>query len=79
MMKGKRFFKWIGIGTLALIGLVAIAASYQLISFGRAVDRVYQVSPLDVVASTDTAVIERGRHLAESIGGCLRCHGYPGP
>ena len=75
MTNWKRFFKWIGIGALGLIGLVAIVAAYQVISFDRAVKRAYHVDPLDVVATTDSAVIERGRHLAESRG----CHGCHGP
>ena len=37
--------------------------------------RVYDVSPLDVEAVADSITLARGRHLAESIGGCIGCHG----
>lgn len=73
-MNWRRLFKRMGAGVAALVVIVAIVATYLVLSFGRAVNRVYQVSPVDVVASADSAVIERGRHLAESRG-CSGCHG----
>jgi len=73
-MSWKRIFKWVGFGVLTLIGLAAIVVAYQLISFSRAVDHVYEVSPPPVTASADSAVIERGRYLAGARG-CDGCHG----
>jgi mono/diheme cytochrome c family protein len=61
-------------------GFVYVEAS----AFDASIGKLYAVAPPQVVASNDAAVIERGRHLAESIGGCIGCHGQglggkPGP
>ena len=40
-----------------------------------AVAKGYDGPPSDIVASTDCAVLARGKHLALSIGGCTSCHG----
>ncbi|MCH7490140.1 MAG: c-type cytochrome [Gemmatimonadetes bacterium] len=74
-MNWKRILKWTGITVGALLGFVVLFIGFQLWGFGRAVARVYDVPPPDVVASDDSVVIARGQHLAESIGGCQACHG----
>ena len=69
--------KWLGALVLVLLlcvgGYVAFAAS----AFGRSMDRVYDVPLPALTASTDPMVIDRGRHLAESVAGCAggECHG----
>jgi mono/diheme cytochrome c family protein len=60
---------------LALLGLLLLVAVYQLMSFGRAAASTYDVELPQIVVTTDSATVERGRHLAESLGGCLGCHG----
>ncbi len=74
-MKVKRVLRRLGISALALLGLLLVVGVYQFLSFGRAAASVYDVEPLQIVATNDSAALERGRHLAESIGGCLGCHG----
>ncbi len=74
-MKERRVLRRVGMSVLALLGLLLIVAVYQFVSYGRAAASVYDVEPLQIVATTDPAVLERGRHLAESFGGCLGCHG----
>ena len=74
-MNWKPILKWTGITVGALLGFIVLFIGFQLWGFGRAVARVYDVPPPDVVASDDSVVIARGQHLAESIGGCQACHG----
>ncbi len=74
-MNWKRILKWTGITVGALLGLVVLFIGFQLWGYSRAVARVYDVPAPDIVATTDSSVIARGQHLAESIGGCVACHG----
>ena len=54
-------------------GYVAVLAH----QFDSSIARVYDLPPPQIAASTDPEVIERGRHLAHTIGGCYGsdCHG----
>ena len=74
-MNWKRGLKWIAGGLLAVAGLALVVGVVQVTSFGRAASFRYNVDPLDVEATLDSTMLERGQHLAESIGGCLGCHG----
>ncbi|HVU56805.1 MAG TPA: cytochrome c, partial [Puia sp.] len=67
MKRLKKIFKWTGIVLLLLIlGLSATIASRQNLHYD---------APLpDIHASTDSAVIARGRHLAYSAAHCIDCH-----
>lgn len=67
----------LGLGAVVvLVLLVGGGYSYvQASAFDASMDEVYAVAPPDVHASADPAVIARGKHLAESIGGCFSCHG----
>lgn len=54
------------------------AAAFMLVqaaAFDASVDHVYAIPPLPIHAVHDPAVIARGKHLVESQGGCLECHG----
>jgi mono/diheme cytochrome c family protein len=63
----KRILKWTGLTLLTIILLVSIVtASRQHLTF----DAPYP----DVKASTDSAVIARGRHLVISSAHCVDCH-----
>jgi mono/diheme cytochrome c family protein len=62
------------------VGVVLIAgvvyAGFSLYRFEASMKRVYAIPLPALAASTDPAVIDRGRHLAESVGGCANsdCH-----
>lgn len=71
----KRVLKWIGIGLAVLVVLGVGFAYVQASAFDASVKKVYDVPPLAISASTDPTVIDRGKHLAESLGGCMGCHG----
>jgi hypothetical protein len=76
-----RTLKRVLIGVGALIGVVVLGgaafAGFQAYRFDASLDRVYPVPVPEVERSTDPAVIARGQHLMESIGGCTAgdCHG----
>jgi cytochrome c553 len=44
-------------------------------AFDKSVDKVYDVQVTGIAASADPVQIARGKHLAESLGGCTECHG----
>lgn len=65
-----------GILGVVLVG-GAIYAGAVVQRFNASMERVYDVPLPALSASTDPAAIERGRHLAASVGGCAGsdCHG----
>jgi mono/diheme cytochrome c family protein len=67
MKKLKKILKWTGIILLVLIvGITITTAARQNLKY----DAPYP----DIKASTDTAVINRGRHLVYSSAHCIDCH-----
>src|SRR6187455_346972 len=76
-----RIFKRI-LKVVALIVVIAVIgggafAGYQVHAFNGSMGRAYDVPLPQIARSTDAAVLERGKHLAESIGACASkdCHG----
>ena len=62
---------------LAIVGLVVLAGLAVLVAFSvthTRLTRTYSLKVPTVVAKSDAATIERGRHLA-TISGCMDCHG----
>jgi mono/diheme cytochrome c family protein len=71
----KRVLKWAGLVLLVLIvGLFGFAFA-EARAFDSSVGRVYDVPLPKIERATDPAAIARGRHLAESLGECMICHG----
>lgn len=71
----KRVLRWSGI-VLVVVLLAAAGFVYaQVSAFDASVNRVYNVKVPALAASADPALIARGQHLAESLGGCTECHG----
>jgi mono/diheme cytochrome c family protein len=67
MKKFKRIAKWTGIVLLVIIvGLTITTAARQNLKY----DAPYPV----ITASTDTSVINRGKHLVYSTAHCINCH-----
>lgn len=50
-------------------------ALFQASAFDASINKVYDIAPLDVHAVNDPEVIERGKHVMESLAGCGECHG----
>jgi mono/diheme cytochrome c family protein len=71
----RKFLKWIGIliGVLLGLALFALAAVYYITE--ERINRVYDVPVAPIAIPTDTAALQRGRHLVTSIGLCGECHG----
>jgi cytochrome c553 len=67
------------LGLAVFVVLVAIGGAgfawFQASAFDASLSKVYDIAPPDIHAVNDPAVIERGKHLVESIGGCGECHG----
>jgi mono/diheme cytochrome c family protein len=70
-----RALRWIGIGVLSLIGLLLVATIAIYIASNIRINKDYQIVAEPIAIPSDTASIERGRHLATSIGQCVDCHG----
>lgn len=73
----KRILKFAA-GALAVVFLGgALYVSVVVYRFEASMKRVYEIPLPALSASTDPAAIERGRHLAASVGGCAGsdCHG----
>src|SRR5262245_26178019 len=71
----KRVLKWIGIVVAVLLLGAAGFGFAQAAAFDSSIAKKYDVPALALQASTDPVVIDRGKHLAESLGGCASCHG----
>ena len=75
MKRVKRILKWAGI----VVGVVLVGAAgvvfFQVRAFNTSMAKVYDVALPKMTRSNDPAVLERGKHLAESMGECILCHG----
>jgi cytochrome c553 len=74
----KRILKWLGVLlVVAVLGLSSFVG-YQVMAFNRSMSKTYNIPPPNISRSTEAAVIERGKHLAESLGACATkdCHGH---
>ena len=70
----RRVLKWVGIslGVVVVLGLLGIGAA--VVTFKRAVARVFEVPTERVAIPTDEASIAEGKRLM-SARGCAECHG----
>ncbi|MGH7463369.1 MAG: c-type cytochrome, partial [Longimicrobiales bacterium] len=71
----KQILKW---AALVIAVVVLSGASFlvlQMRAYNKSTTRVYDVALPQVSVSTDSAVLQRGKHLAESLGECTSCHG----
>lgn len=70
--------KWVrrtlyGVG--GLVGLVVLTGAGLYASTSMKMSKTYDVPLTEIPIPTDSASIERGRHLATAIGKCTECHG----
>src|SRR4051794_16859501 len=70
-----RALRWIGIGILSLAGLLLVATIGIYAASSIRINKGYQIADESIVIPSDAASIERGRHLATTIGQCNDCHG----
>lgn len=69
----KKIFKWIGIVLGSLIGLILVAAVVLYFAGNSHFTKTYDFPPSGIVAPTDAASIEYGKHRVETL--CVDCHG----
>jgi mono/diheme cytochrome c family protein len=73
--RGAKLFRVIGVVAAGFVVLLAVAAvSVFAISEAR-LNRTYAIANEPIQIPSDTASIERGRHLAFAISKCVMCHG----
>lgn len=70
-----RVFKWIGFILGGLVGLVALSLGVVYSITEAQLNKSYDVTVNPIPIPTDSAAIERGRHLATTVGFCTDCHG----
>ena len=68
----RKALKWVGLLVLVVLMLGAGYVGYAVNAYGRSMSQSYDIPLPALAASTDSLVIERGRHLAESVAGS-RC------
>ena len=71
----KTVLKWIAIafGQLVLVAAVGAAAAYGVSN--RHINKTYAPTVVAVALASDSATIERGRHIGIAITKCVDCHG----
>ncbi|HEX3771538.1 MAG TPA: cytochrome c [Polyangiaceae bacterium] len=76
-MKTKRILVGAGALLVALGTAAGVFAAVEASAYDASLDKVYDVPVPPVTASTDPAVIARGRHVAGAIASCVArlCHG----
>ncbi len=73
--------KWglMGLGGVIVLGgaSAGLFVWSQVSAFDESMGKVYEVAPVNLKVETDPETLERGRHLAKSVGGCAirECHG----
>ena len=70
-----KILKWAGIALGALVGLVAIALGIVYFGSESKIGKKYEIAAEAITVTSDSALIERGRHLATSVNACVGCHG----
>jgi len=70
-----RALRWIGIGVLSLAGVLLVATIATYIASSIRINKAYQIADEPIRIPSDAASIERGRHLATTIGQGDDCHG----
>jgi mono/diheme cytochrome c family protein len=70
----RKVLKIIGSILAVLLGLVIVVAAVVYFVSESKFNKTYEVPTPALAASTDPAVIERGRHLATTVSVCVDCH-----
>lgn len=71
----KKLLKWLGIAIGALVGLVAVMGAVFYVRSDSRINKTYDIEVALPPIPTDSAGIERGRHLVTAVLVCMHCHG----
>ena len=58
-----------------LVGLIIVAMVVVYFIAGGRMNETYDIQVAQIAVPTDEAGVERGRHLVQTIGLCVECHG----
>ncbi len=72
----KRSLRLISLAFAGIAGLALTAGAVLSVVANRRINRQYAVAVVVPTLHSDSAVIQRGRHLAVAVAGCVDCHGY---
>jgi cytochrome c553 len=71
----RRVLRWVGFLVGGLVAVIAVGlASVYAVTSSR-MSREYEVTPAPVSIPTDSASVQRGKHLAIAVSQCANCHG----
>jgi mono/diheme cytochrome c family protein len=71
----KRIVKWLLIALGTLAAGAALFVLWHVRKYDQSTSKVYDVPLKPIALGSDAATLERGKHLAESLGECTTCHG----
>ena len=71
----KRILKALGYLVLGIVLLIAIGVGTAYAITSSRLNKTYPTQVESVPVNSDPATIERGRHLVQSVGKCVDCHG----
>jgi cytochrome c553 len=76
----KRLLKWIGYTVGGLVAIIVLALAVVYVLSSSRMSKTYpptqaQADAEALIIPTDSAAIERGRHLVVAVGKCTNCHG----
>src|SRR3989442_7810557 len=72
----KQSLRLISLAFAGIAGLALTAGAVLSVVANRRINRQYAVAVVVPTLHSDSAVIQRGRHLAVAVAGCVDCHGY---
>ncbi len=67
--------RWLGIGLGIVVGIVVLLVGTVMVVSRARVGATYAVTPENIFVPTDSAALERGRHLVTAVSMCIDCHG----
>lgn len=71
----KRILTYTGLGLVAIVVLIIIAAGIFYTLGNTQLNKVYEVQVTALPLPTDEAALARGKHLVEHVSICIECHG----
>ena len=69
----RKILKWVGLGLLGIIGIMAIAVAALSYSASARLNKIYQIQPQAVTIPTDPEALKAGEHIVSIY--CTGCHG----
>ena len=70
-----KIMKWVGIAFAAGLALVALALGTVYFVSESKIGTEYNVPAESMTVTSDSALLDRGRHLASAVSACIGCHG----